>query len=145
MGGPRGSFIVPTEFDWHLLIGDDTALPAISRRAGRAARGARAWWCWREVDGPEDEIPFETRAALTLVWVHRRGVSAGLSPMLLETLKKQALPEGDYHAWVGCRDRRGEERCARTLVGERGANPKWIRASGYWRRGTAATHDAIED
>src|SRR5262249_61061101 len=31
IGGPRGSFIIPTDFDWHLLIGDDTALPAIAR------------------------------------------------------------------------------------------------------------------
>ena len=143
VGGPRGSFIVPTEFDWHLLIGDDTALPAISRRLAELPALARVV-VLAEVDGPEDEIPFETRAALTLVWVHRRGVSAGLSPMLLETLKKQALPEGDYHAWVGCES--GVAKAVRAhLVGERGANPKWIRASGYWRRGTAATHDAIED
>ena len=143
VGGPRGSFIVPTEFDWHLLIGDDTALPAISRRLAELPAGARVV-VLAEVDGPEDEIPFETRAALTLVWVHRRGVSAGLSPMLLETLKKQALPEGDYHAWVGCET--GVAKAVRAhLVSERGAHPKWIRASGYWRRGTAATHDAIED
>ena len=32
LGGPRGSFIIPTTYDWHLLIGDETALPAISRR-----------------------------------------------------------------------------------------------------------------
>ena len=31
VGGPRGSFIIPTDFDWHLLIGDETGLPAISR------------------------------------------------------------------------------------------------------------------
>src|SRR6266568_4230449 len=30
IGGPRGSFIVPTDFDWHLLIGDETALPAVA-------------------------------------------------------------------------------------------------------------------
>ncbi len=32
LGGPRGSFIIPTTYDWHLLVGDETALPAISRR-----------------------------------------------------------------------------------------------------------------
>jgi NADPH-dependent ferric siderophore reductase len=34
MGGlhVRGSFILPTDFDWHLLIGDETALPALARR-----------------------------------------------------------------------------------------------------------------
>src|SRR5690606_21815632 len=32
VAGPRGSFIIPHEFDWHLLIGDETAIPAIARR-----------------------------------------------------------------------------------------------------------------
>ena len=32
VGGPRGSFIIPTDFDWHLLVGDETALPAVARR-----------------------------------------------------------------------------------------------------------------
>jgi NADPH-dependent ferric siderophore reductase len=32
IGGPRGSFVIPTQFDWHLMIGDETALPAIARR-----------------------------------------------------------------------------------------------------------------
>src|SRR5690554_1079168 len=32
IAGPRGSFVVPMTFDWHLLIGDETAIPAIARR-----------------------------------------------------------------------------------------------------------------
>jgi NADPH-dependent ferric siderophore reductase len=32
IGGPRGSVVVPADFDWWLLIGDETALPAIGRR-----------------------------------------------------------------------------------------------------------------
>ncbi len=28
IGGPRGSSVVPDDFDWYLLIGDETALPA---------------------------------------------------------------------------------------------------------------------
>src|SRR5262245_39180093 len=32
VGGPRGSFLVPDDFDWYLFIGDETALPAIGRR-----------------------------------------------------------------------------------------------------------------
>src|SRR5262249_1233179 len=43
IGGPRGSFIIsPTAFDWHLLIGDETALPAIARRLAELPTGARA-------------------------------------------------------------------------------------------------------
>ena len=32
IGGPRGSMIVPDIFDSYLLIGDETAIPAIARR-----------------------------------------------------------------------------------------------------------------
>ncbi len=63
VGGPRGSFIVPTEFDWHLLIGDDTALPAIARRLAELPAGARAV-VLAEIDSEADEIPFDTQADL---------------------------------------------------------------------------------
>jgi len=143
VGGPRGSFIVPTEFDWHLLVGDDTALPAISRRLAELPAGARAV-VLAEVDSEADEIPFETEAELTLQWVHRRGAEAGVSTVLVDALKAAKLPAGDFHAWVGCES--GIAKALRAhLVGERGANPKWTRASGYWRRGAAATHDSHDE
>ncbi|SEL85940.1 NADPH-dependent ferric siderophore reductase, contains FAD-binding and SIP domains [Variovorax sp. YR750] len=143
VGGPRGSFIVPTEFDWHLLIGDDTALPAISRRLAELPAGTRVV-VLAEVDSEADELPFDTKAELTLKWVHRRGAEPGLSPVLLDALKSMQLPAGDFHAWVGCES--AIAKALRThLVGERGANPKWTRASGYWRRGAAATHDSHDE
>jgi len=143
VGGPRGSFIVPTEFDWHLLIGDDTALPAISRRLTELPAGSRAV-VLAEVDSEADEIAFGTQAELTLKWAHRRGTEPGLSPVLVDTLKAMQLPAGDFHAWVGCESAIAKALRAH-LVGERGANPKWTRASGYWRRGAVATHDSHDE
>ncbi|MBD9664789.1 NADPH-dependent ferric siderophore reductase [Variovorax beijingensis] len=143
VGGPRGSFIVPTAFDWHLLIGDDTALPAIARRLAELPAGARVV-VLAEVDSEADQVPFETQAELTLKWVHRNGAEPGLSPVLLDTLKAMELPAGDFHAWVGCESAIAKALRAH-LVGERGANPKWTRASGYWRRGAAATHDTHDE
>ena len=32
IGGPRGSRIVPMDYDWHLLVADNSGLPAIARR-----------------------------------------------------------------------------------------------------------------
>src|SRR5205085_7963134 len=32
IAGPRGSMIIPLDYDWHVLAGDDAALPAIARR-----------------------------------------------------------------------------------------------------------------
>ncbi|MET3480197.1 siderophore-interacting protein [Variovorax atrisoli] len=143
VGGPRGSFIVPTEFDWHLLIGDDTALPAISRRLAELPAGARAV-VLAEIDSEADEIAFDTQAELTLKWAHRRGTEPGLSHVLLDALKAIELPAGDFHAWVGCESATAKALRAH-LVGERGANPKWTRASGYWRRGAVATHDSHDE
>jgi NADPH-dependent ferric siderophore reductase len=57
VGGPRGSFIVPDDFDWYLFVGDETAVPAIGRRLEELPAGtrviavvevadpARAWRC----------------------------------------------------------------------------------------------------
>jgi NADPH-dependent ferric siderophore reductase len=143
VGGPRGSFIIPTAFDWHLLIGDDTALPAISRRLAELPAGARVV-VLAEVDGDADEIAFETAVDLDLQWVHRRGAEPGVGAPLLEALRKLELPEGDFHAWVACESTAAKALRAH-LVGERGANPKWVKAAGYWRLGAVATHDTHED
>lgn len=145
VGGPRNSFIVPTGFDWHLLVGDDTALPAIARRLAELPAGARAV-VLAEVDGPADQLPLPTQAQATVVWVHRDGADAGAGaePPLLAALRAQALPAGDFHAWVSCESTAAK--ALRThLVQERQARPQWTRASGYWRRGSAATHDTHDE
>ena len=38
IGGPKGSMIVPLDYDWHLLAGDATAAPAIGRRFAELPR-----------------------------------------------------------------------------------------------------------
>ena len=85
VGGPRGSFIIPTDFDWHLLVGDETALPAISRRLAELPAGARALVIG-EIDGPADEIAFATKADATVIWAHRNGTAAGVSDVLAKKL-----------------------------------------------------------
>src|SRR5215813_4304646 len=133
IGGPRGSFIIPTNFDWHLLMGDETAIPAIGRRLAELPPGARAVVI-AEVDGPGDEIKFHTEADVSVTFAYREGVAAGASDVLARTLKAARLPAGDYYAWVAC-----ESLIAKALrvqlIAEHGANRKWMRAAGYWRRG----------
>ncbi len=143
IGGPRGSFIIPLKYDWHLLIGDETALPAISRRVRELPAGTRAV-VLAEIDGPADELAFESAADLSITWAHRDGTPAGMSDVLARTLKTMRLPTGDYYAWVAC-----ESLVAKALrvqlLAEHGANKKWTRAAGYWRRGAVAVHDTHED
>jgi len=139
VGGPRGSFIIPMSYDWHLLIGDETGLPAIGRRLSELPAGARAV-AVIEVDTPSDEIALPTQANATIVWAHRNDEEPGQSDELAKALARLTLPAGDYYGWVACESRIAKE-LRHQLIAKHGANPKWIRASGYWRRGTAAVHE----
>ena len=143
IGGPRGSFIIPTSFDWHLLIGDDTGLPAIGRRLAELHAGTRVV-VLAEVDGPSDHVKFASAADVTVTWAHRNGVAAGSSDVLARTLRTLQLPVGDYYAWVACESVIAKALRAQ-LIADHGANPKWIRAAGYWRRGAIAVHETHND
>ena len=139
VGGPRGSMVIPMAFDAYLLVGDDTALPAIARRLAELPAGAPVVVI-AEVDGPADELVFDTAANLHLTWAHRRGAAPGTTTLLLDTLRQTALPAGDFHAWVACESSAAKALRAH-LVGERGARAQWTKAAGYWRLGTADTHE----
>jgi NADPH-dependent ferric siderophore reductase len=143
IGGPRGSFIIPDTFDWHLMIGDDTALPAIARRLAELPAGSRAV-VLAEVDGPADELEFASAADVSITWAHRNGAEAGASDVLAKTLKTMKLPAGDYYAWVAAESLIAKALRAQ-LIADHGAHPKWIRAAGYWRRGAVAVHDTFND
>ena len=142
IGGPKGSFIVPTGFDWHLLIGDSTALPAISRRLQELPKGAQAE-VLLEVETLEDHINFDSEAEVKVTWVHRSGAADGSMP-LVDALLAMRMPTGFFHAWIGCESAQAKAMRAH-LVNVCHANPKWIRASGYWRKGSAATHDSLDE
>ena len=141
LGGPRGSFIIPTAYDWHLLVGDETALPAIGRRLAELPTGSRALVVG-EVDGPADELAFASKADVTVAWAHRTGAGPGEGDALAKKLASLKFPAGNYYAWVACESL--VAKALRAQLIERGANPKWMRAAGYWRRGAVAVHEVIE-
>ena len=143
IGGPRGSFVIPTDFDWHLLIGDDTGLPAIARRLEELPAGARAV-ALVEVDGPADQVRMESAADVTVQWVHRNGAEAGTPDLLSQALRNLKMRGGDYYAWAACELLTAKALRAQ-LIADHGANPKWLRAAGYWRRGAVAVHDVFND
>jgi NADPH-dependent ferric siderophore reductase len=144
IGGPRGSFVVPTGFDWHLLIGDDTALPAIARRLEELPAGARAAVVL-EVADRAAQIAFDTRADVHEVWRFRAEADAAEGDALLNAVRDLPLPSsGDGYVWAA-----GEALSMRAvrqhLTGERGVDKSRIRAAAYWKRGAAAVHETLED
>jgi NADPH-dependent ferric siderophore reductase len=144
IGGPRGSVIVADDFDWYLLIGDETALPAIgrqveSRRAGVPVKTITV------IRNDAERQAFTTRAAWQAVWVCRDGKQAHDSRLLHDALKATGpLPDGDGYVWIAAEAQ--VARTLRTYVLETLGHPKaWVKASGYWMIGQADAHVNIEN
>jgi NADPH-dependent ferric siderophore reductase len=143
VGGPRGSAIIPKDFDWHLLIGDEVALPAIGRRLEELPYRARAVVIV-EVEDTAEEQRFISKADIEMQWIHRDGQSPGDSAKLLAALRDAEWPRGDFFAWAAAESDVARA-IRRFLLEERGASRQWVKAAGYWKRGAAAIHDRIED
>jgi len=141
IGGPRGSVVVPDDFDWYLLIGDETALPAIGRRVEELRQGVPV--ASFVITEPGETQHFETMAAWTPRWI-ARAPSSDDSALLRAALGDYALPKGDGFVWIAA-----EASVARSmrnhLVSDLGHPRQWIKAAGYWKRGHADTHEKIED
>jgi NADPH-dependent ferric siderophore reductase len=141
IGGPRGSSVIPDDFDWYLLIGDDTALPAIGRRVEELRDGVPVATFLVTETGSAQNLA--TRAGWTPRWIARGPVSDDAA-QLRAALADWPLPPGDGFVWIAA-----EAEVARTirryLIEQRGHPKSWIKAAGYWARGKADTHAAIED
>ncbi len=139
IGGPRGSIVVPMSYDWYLLAGDETALPALGRRLEELPEGARVLAVIEVADAAEEQR-FDTKADLSLTYVHRGEREAGTTSLILDTVKALRFPEGAAYAYIA-----GEVTMAQAvrahLAEERGFPPAYIKAAGYWRLGVADAHE----
>jgi NADPH-dependent ferric siderophore reductase len=135
IGGPRGSFIVPTGFDWHLLIGDETALPAVARRLEELPAGTRAIVRMAVAD-PADRRLLPSAAEVDLRWVDSDGA-------VLAAIRELTLPDGEGYAW--CAGEAGTmAELRRVLVDDKGHDRHAIRAAAYWKRGAIAHHETLD-
>ncbi|MDB5567501.1 MAG: iron-chelator utilization protein [Tardiphaga sp.] len=138
IGGPRGSSVVPDDFDWYLLIGDETALPAIGRRVEELRPGVPVATF---VIGGEDKTVI-TRASWTPHWIARQA-AFGDAEMLQAALASYPFPAGEGFVWIAAEAT--VARHLRSYVTERGHPREWTKAAGYWKRGVADAHEKIED
>ncbi|KQP09161.1 FAD-binding protein [Pseudorhodoferax sp. Leaf265] len=135
VAGPRGSFVVPLDFDWYVLVGDETALPAVARRLEELPAGSRA--IVRLHVAAADRPALASAATLDLQW-------ADSDDALLDAVRALELPAGHGYAW--CAAEAGVAAAARRiLVDEKGHDRKAIRAASYWKRGAIAHHENLED
>jgi NADPH-dependent ferric siderophore reductase len=130
--GPRGNVTPVAGVDWHLFVGDESALPAMLVMAESLGVGDRAVLVAEVADAAEEQ-PTSACSVLDLHWLHRGDVEPGRSSVLVDALTTLALPEGTGHAYVG-----GEARvvaAVRRLLVDRGLPAERISAKSYWSDG----------
>lgn len=141
IGGPKSSSVITSPIHRWLLIGDETALPAIGRRIEEARAGTFITGIVA-VQGAEDQQSFKTEANLTMHWVHRP-LSAASDPRSVLDIVKAIDLKPDTFAWIAA-----EAHVARSirawLIEMIGYPRNWLKAGGYWVVGKADTYDRLE-
>ena len=130
LAGPRGSMVVAADLDWHVFFGDETAMPAIERRLAELPAGTRAI-VRVQVAQAADQRQWQSRAELDLAYV----------TSLEQAAAQLDLPQGDGFVWGG-----GENSAmaaVRQQLLAKGANPKRMRISSYWKQGEVGHHEEL--
>lgn len=134
IGGPRGSMVIPQDYDWHLLVGDRSALPAIRRRLAELPTASRVLAIIHASGA--DRLALDTQADVDLRWVDDDAA-------LVEALRVLPLPAGEGFAWFG-----GEAATAKAvraiLADDKGLPKEAMRVSAYWKQGVADHHENLE-
>ena len=137
MAGPRGSMVIPEEYDWHLLIGDETALPAMTRRIAELP-ASKTVLAVLETDDPQLQHQLPVRDGLRTYYVQRQ---ANQPLQLAQKVQQLVLPEGLGFAWAAAES--AVAKAVRAELVEKGLENTQIRASSYWRQGDAGVHETL--
>ena len=131
LAGPGGAYAPDPTADWHLLIGDESALPAIATALAALPAGAPAR-VFLEVGGPEEEQKLDSPGSVEITWLDRPADAPGAA--LVAAVTAAEFPAGRAHAFL-----HGEAHFVRELRRhlrhDRGLGREQLSVSGYWRRG----------
>ncbi|MBO0982034.1 siderophore-interacting protein [Microbacterium sp. SD291] len=136
VGGPRGSAVLTgTPGSW-LLVGDETAIPAIRRFSALIPDGAAARIVI-ETTAPDREV--EIDAPVEVQWLHRGDAPAGSALVAFIDGLTAADAVGD-DPFVFIAAEQSIVKPGRALLGRWGVEPAEAVVKGYWKRGEAEYH-----
>jgi NADPH-dependent ferric siderophore reductase len=127
--GPGGAYTPSKNADWHLLVGDESALPAIAAALERIPDGVSAR-AFISLETSSDEQVLKSPGKLQTQWVTRSESGDGI----LEAITQAELPPGQVQAFV-----HGEagmvKQLRRYLRFTMQVSNESLSISGYWRAG----------
>ncbi|MGN6679085.1 MAG: siderophore-interacting protein [Streptosporangiaceae bacterium] len=130
--GPRGKIMTSPAADWHVFMGDESAMPAILAMTESLPGDADATLVI-EIPGPDDEQELLAPARTRLSWLHRLSAAAGEPALLSGEAAEIELPPGNGHAYLF-----GEASVVlrlREILTARGLHQDQISPKAYWGRG----------
>jgi NADPH-dependent ferric siderophore reductase len=128
MAGPGGRGIRAA--DWHLLVGDETALPAIAR-ALEGLPATASGVAIVEIPDEADRLALSKPEGIQLRWLHRTNGS----PSLDEVVREISIPKDRAHfCWAGA-EFDAIQKIRRYWRDECGVAKADQLAVAYWRRG----------
>ena len=140
IAAPKGSSVPPAELRRWLLIGDETALPAVARFVEEAGPEVEVT-SLVAVTGPGEEQVLQSHARHEARWAHRPAAEAADAAVLVSAVDELDLPVNLF-VWIAA-----EASVAKALRSymalERGQPLSRMKAAGYWARGRADAHERI--
>lgn len=139
--GPSGAYAPDPAADWHLLAGDESAIPAIAVALESLPDNAIGQ-VFIEIAGPGHEIDLRHPPGVQLNWIHRGGRAdlvgddrAGDRAPLIQAVTAARWLPGQVQVFVHGEAQAVMHHLRPYLRKVRGVDAKWASISGYWRRG----------
>jgi NADPH-dependent ferric siderophore reductase len=139
--GPSGAYAPDPGADWHLLAGDESALPAIAAALEGLPAHAVAQ-VFLEAAGPDDEIALSSPADVSVKWIYRGGRAdlvgperAGDCAPLIAAVKEAEWLPGQVQVFIHGEAQTVMHNLRPYIRKERLVDAEWASISGYWRRG----------
>ncbi|MGP9606066.1 siderophore-interacting protein [Glutamicibacter sp. AOP12-B1-11] len=133
--GPGGMYEPKDEFDFHLLVGDETAIPAIAASLEAMGEGM-VGQVLIEVEGAGDEVEMRAPGGVDIRWIHRGAAFTPEASTLEAVVRQYPWPGGRVQVFA-----HGEREVMKALrsyfYDERGVDRRDMSLSAYWAFGRA--------
>ncbi len=129
--GPGGAYAPDPAADWHLIAGDEAALPAI-RQALAALPSDAQGYAVLQVDAASYQQEVTAPPGVELTWLHR---SDPAHPGLADAVRALPWREGRVHAFVHGEGQAVMREIRPYLLKERAVPRDDVSISAYWKQG----------
>ncbi|MGO1798259.1 MAG: siderophore-interacting protein [Microbacteriaceae bacterium] len=133
LGGIGGGYAPDAAADWHLLVGDESSIPAIAA-ALEAMPADAVGTALMEVQNESEQLDLIAPDGIEVRWLHRGDSQAGSTDLLVDAVR--ALDWRDGRVQVFAHGERGAMKQLRPhLTEERGLDRTQLSLSAYWALG----------